>query len=362
MFKTIFFLFATGLVSLCITPFIRKLAFTLGAVDKPNKRRVNKKAIPTIGGLGIFVAVNISMMLFLRYNFPTHTLFSVFIAQCVIIVTGIIDDIKELRPRQKLVGILIAALIVYYLAGIQMNSLTLPLIGRIRFGWLSMPITIFWILAITNAVNLIDGLDGLATGVSFIALCTMGVIAYFFLNIQNPSIAISIFILAAALLGFLPYNFHPARMFLGDTGALYIGFMISVMSLQGLKNVTFITLLIPVIILGVPVTDTFYAIVRRLLNKQPISQADKHHLHHQLLQMGFTVPQTVFAIYGIALIFSFISLMYPLSSLIANIFLTVFVLLGLELFIEAIGLLGENRRPFLNLIRKFARRVNRNRH
>ncbi|BDR55797.1 undecaprenyl-phosphate alpha-N-acetylglucosaminyl 1-phosphate transferase [Xylocopilactobacillus apis] len=354
-------LFGTGLISLCITPFIRKLAFTLGAVDKPNQRRVNKKAIPTIGGLGIFIAVNISMMLFLRYNFPTHTLFSVFIAECVIIITGIIDDIRELRPRQKMLGILIAALIIYYLAGIQMNSLTLPIVGKIQFGIFSMPITIFWILAITNAVNLIDGLDGLATGVSFIALCTMGIIAYFFLNIQNPSIAISIFILAAALLGFLPYNFHPARIFLGDTGALFIGFMISIFSLQGLKNVTFITLLIPVIILGVPVTDTFYAILRRILNKQPISRADKHHLHHQLLQMGFTVPQTVFAIYGISLIFSFISLMYPISSFAASIFLTIFVLLGLELFIEAIGLLGENRHPFLNMIRKFAHRLNRNR-
>lgn len=355
-------LFTTGLISLCITPFVRKLAFTLGAVDKPNKRRVNKKAIPTIGGLGIFISVNISMMLFLRYNFPTHMLFTIFLAECVIIVTGIIDDIKELNPRQKMLGLLIAALIVYYLAGIRMDSLTLPFIGKINFGWLSMPITVFWILAITNAVNLIDGLDGLATGVSFIALCTMGVIAYFFLNIQNPSISISIFVLAAALLGFLPYNFHPARIFLGDTGALFIGFMISVMSLQGLKNVTFITLLIPVIILGVPVTDTVYAIIRRLLNKQPISQADKHHLHHQLLQLGFTVPQTVFAIYGIALIFSFISLMYPLSSFAASIFLTISALLGLELFIEAIGLLGENRRPLLNAIRKFAGRLNRNRH
>ena len=355
-------LFATGLISLCITPFIRKLAFSLGAVDKPNKRRVNKKAIPTIGGLGIFIAVNVSMMIFLRYNFPTHTLFTVFLAECVVIVTGIIDDIKEINPRQKMLGILIAALIVYYLAGIRMSFLTLPIIGQVKFGWLSMPITVFWILAITNAVNLIDGLDGLATGVSFIALCTMGVIAYFFLNVQNPSVAISIFILAAALLGFLPYNFHPARIFLGDTGALFIGFMISVMSLQGLKNVTFITLLIPVIILGVPVTDTFYAILRRILNKQPISRADKHHLHHQLLQMGFTVPQTVFAIYGIALIFSFISMMYPLSSFAASIFLTIFLLLGLELFIEAIGLLGENRRPFLSLIKKFATRLNRNRH
>ncbi len=163
--------------------------------------------------------------------------------------------------------------------------------------------------------------------------------------------------LVAALLGFLPYNFHPAKIYLGDTGSLFIGFMISVFSLYGLKNATFITLIIPVIILGVPITDTLYAILRRLLNKKPISQADKHHLHHRLMQMGLTHRQTVLVIYGIALIFSFISLLYPLSNLWGSILLTVATLFGLELFVEAIGLVGDTRQPLLNGIKYLVLKV-----
>lgn len=352
MFKIIVGLFATMLVSAAITPLVRRLAFVLGAVDKPNARRVNKKAMPSMGGLAIFIAFTFGTFVLLRGQFPTHELFSLFLAECVIIITGMIDDIKELSPKQKMLGILIAALVVYFLAGIRMNILTIPLVGTFELGWLSFPITVFWILAITNAVNLIDGLDGLATGVSIIALFTMGVIAYFFLAITNVSVSIMIFCLAAALIGFLPHNFHPAKIFLGDTGALFIGFMIAVLSLKGLKNVTFITLLIPVIILGVPITDTVYAMLRRILNKKPISQADKHHLHHRLMQLGLSHRQTVLVIYGLALVFSLISLLYPLSTLWGSVALTVAVLFGLELFVESIGLVGDNRQPLLHLLKR----------
>ncbi|MCP8857101.1 glycosyltransferase family 4 protein [Latilactobacillus fuchuensis] len=352
MFKIIVGLFATMLVSAAITPLVRRLAFVLGAVDKPNARRVNKKAMPSMGGLAIFIAFTFGTFVLLRGQFPTHELFSLFLAECVIIITGMIDDIKELSPKQKMLGILIAALVVYFLAGIRMNILTIPLVGTFELGWLSFPITVFWILAITNAVNLIDGLDGLATGVSIIALFTMGVIAYFFLAITNVSVSIMIFCLAAALIGFLPHNFHPAKIFLGDTGALFIGFMIAVLSLKGLKNVTFVTLLIPVIILGVPITDTVYAMLRRILNKKPISQADKHHLHHRLMQLGLSHRQTVLVIYGLALVFSLISLLYPLSTLWGSVALTVAVLFGLELFVESIGLVGDNRQPLLHLLKR----------
>ena len=352
MFKIIVGLFATMLVSAAITPLVRRLAFVLGAVDKPSARRVNKKAMPSMGGLAIFIAFTFGTFVLLRGQFPTHELFSLFLAECVIIITGMIDDIKELSPKQKMLGILIAALVVYFLAGIRMNILTIPLVGTFELGWLSFPITVFWILAITNAVNLIDGLDGLATGVSIIALFTMGVIAYFFLAITNVSVSIMIFCLAAALIGFLPHNFHPAKIFLGDTGALFIGFMIAVLSLKGLKNVTFVTLLIPVIILGVPITDTVYAILRRILNKKPISQADKHHLHHRLMQLGLSHRQTVLVIYGLALVFSLISLLYPLSTLWGSVALTVAVLFGLELFVESIGLVGDNRQPLLHLLKR----------
>ena len=157
MFKIIVELFLLVIISAAITPFIRRLAFVLGAVDNPNARRVNKKPMPTIGGLGIFVTFNIGAFVLLREQFPTHEIFSILLASSVIVLTGLIDDILELKPRQKMFGIFIAALIIYFLAGIRMNVLKLPFITHeINLGWWSFPITIFWILALTNAVNLIE--------------------------------------------------------------------------------------------------------------------------------------------------------------------------------------------------------------
>lgn len=353
MFKIIVELFFLVIIQAAITPFIRRLAFVLGAVDIPNKRRVNKKPMPTLGGLGIFVTFNIGVFILLREQFPTHEAFSVLLGSSVIVLTGIIDDIMELKPRQKMFGIFIGSLVIYFLAGIKMSVLNLPFLNKqINLGWWSLPITIFWILALTNAVDLIDGLDGLADGVSMISLTTMGIVGYFFLHTGQLYIPISCFMLAACLLGFLPYNFHPAKMFLGDTGALYIGFMIAVFSLKGLKNVTFISMLVPITILGVPITDTIYAMIRRKLNNQPVSQADKHHLHHQLMKMGLTHRQAVLAIYGISLIFSFISLLFLLSPVWGLWLLITGLAVALELFVESIGLLGEKYKPLLSLIQK----------
>ena len=345
-------LFATTIMSAVLTPFIRILAFKIGAIDKPNKRRVNKIPMPTLGGLAILIAYTVTTCVFLRNQIPSSKLWGILGGELIIVMTGIIDDIFVLKPRQKVIGISLAALWVYIFAGIQVSSVTLPVLGNIQLGWLSLPLTWIWILGITNSINLIDGLDGLATGVAIIALTTMGIIALFFLNVDNIYVSIMIFTFAAACLGFLPYNFFPARIYLGDTGSLLIGFKISVFSLQGLKNATFISVIIPVVILGVPISDTAYAILRRLLNKQPISHADKHHLHHRLMQIGLTHRQTVLVIYGIALIFAFISLLYPLSSFWGSILLTVATLIGIELFVEAIGLVGKNRQPLLNLIKR----------
>ncbi|WP_057735841.1 glycosyltransferase family 4 protein [Liquorilactobacillus uvarum] len=352
-------LFATALLSLILTPLIRRLAFKVGAVDNPNTRRVNKVPMPTMGGLAIFIAFSAANFFLLRKQYPTNQVWILFIAECVIITTGIIDDIYELKPKQKIMGITLAALIVYFFAHVRMTTLTVPFFGTLNLGWLSLPITVLWILAITNAINLIDGLDGLATGVSIIALFTSGLTGFFFLNVTSTFVSIMMFTLVAALIGFLPFNFHPAKIYLGDTGALFIGFMISVFSLYGLKNATFITIVIPVIILGVPITDTVYAILRRVLNKKPISQADKHHLHHRLMEMGLSHTQTVLVIYGIALIFSFISLLYPISNVVGSILLTVATLLGLELFVESIGLVGSQRRPLLNWIGKMMKKESR---
>lgn len=352
MYKIFASLFATMIISAILVPFVRKLAIKIGAIDKPNARRINKKPMPTIGGLGVFIAFNFTNFFLLRAQFPTKQLLALFLAEVIIVLTGIIDDIYEINPYQKLLGIILASLVVYYLAGIRLRSFTIPLLGVINLHWLSLPITLLWIIAITNAINLLDGLDGLATGVSIIALTTSAITGFFFLPSVNTYIPIMMITLVASLIGFLPYNFHPASIFLGDTGALFIGFMISIFSLYGLKNATLISIVIPIFILGVPITDTIYAILRRMLNKKSIFAADKHHLHHRLIQMGLTHRQTVLVIYGIALIFSFISLLLPLSNFWGTVFLIIASLLGLELFVEAIGLVGSKNQPFLKLIKK----------
>ena len=354
-FEIIVSLFATMIISAILTPFVRRISFKVGAIDKPTARRVNKVPMPTMGGLAIFIAFNFSLFFLLRNQIPNPQFYGIFFGECIILVTGIIDDIFELKPIQKMIGILLAALAVYLFANVRMTTLTFPFIGIVNFGWFSLPITLLWIAAITNAINLLDGLDGLATGVTIIALFTTGFTGLFFLPSTNIYIVIMIFTLVAAEIGFLPYNFFPARIYLGDTGALFIGFMISIFSLSGLKNATFITILIPVMILGVPLTDTVYAILRRLLNKESISHADKRHLHHRLMQMGLTHRQTVLVIYGISLIFSFIALLYPVSTLWGSVLLTIGILIGIEIFVEAIGLVGENRTPMLNWIRKLVR-------
>lgn len=343
-------LFLTIFISVIVTPFIKMLAFKIGATDEPDARRVNTKTMPTMGGLAIYITFIFSSLVIFRDYIPLNYILPIISGATVIVITGVLDDIKELSPKLKLLGIVLAACIIYFWAGFKIGSIQVPFLGTLSFGWLSFPITIIWITAITNAINLIDGLDGLASGVSIIALTTTGIIAYFFIHQSNFHITLTIFILLASIVGFFPYNFQPASIFLGDTGALLLGFMISVMSLQGLKNVTFVSVITPLVILGVPITDTVFAIIRRYINNQPISSADKMHLHHRLLSLGFSHRGAVLTIYGLALIFSFTSLLYNYANILGAILLTILLLLGLELFVELIGLVGPNRQPLLHII------------
>lgn len=350
IYEVLIRLFMTFILSLLLTPLVKLLAFRIGAYDAPGERRINTKNMPTAGGLAIYIAFASSCLLIFRSIIPQDYISADYFGWwngCF----DIIDDIKEITPMKKTIGILLAALVIYFVAGIRIDFVTLPVVGMIDLRWFSLPLTLLWILAITNAVNLIDGLDGLASGVSIIGLTTIGITGYFFLHAKTVYIPIVIFILVASIAGFFPYNFYPAKIFLGDTGALFLGFMIAVMSLQGLKNATFITVITPMVILGVPITDTVYAIIRRLLNKKPISSADKMHLHHRLLSLGFTHKGAVMTIYALALVFSFVSLLFSYSSTVASILLIVFCLIGLELFIELIGLVGEGHQPLMYLLR-----------
>jgi UDP-GlcNAc:undecaprenyl-phosphate GlcNAc-1-phosphate transferase len=354
-------LISTLVLSAVATPLVRFLSFKIGAVDNPNARRINKVPMPTAGGLAVFIAFSVSVLGFLpgivkhlnTDGVYIHYVLPLVVAGGIIIVTGLIDDVKELKPLPKMTGILIAATIIWLWTDFRFDDFKIPFGGPlIHFpSWVSFFLTVLWIVAITNAVNLIDGLDGLVSGVSIISLTTMGIVSYFFLHDSNIFLSLTIFILVVSIAGFLPYNYHPAIIYLGDTGALFIGFMIGVLSLQGLKNSTAVAVVTPMIILGVPITDTVVAIIRRHLSGKKFYEADRMHLHHRLLSMGLTHRGTVLVIYAISFIFSLTSLLLNVSSRLGGVLLMVFLLLGVLILSEMVGIFGENRTPLLNTLR-----------
>ena len=356
----IFVLIGAFLIAVVTTPIVRSLAFRVGAVDNPNARRINKKPMPSAGGLAILLSFVLSTMVFMpmvihkeiwhisyiRYILP------VVVGGSIVALTGFIDDILELKPLPKMIGIMTGAIVVWAFTDFRFDSFKIPFGGpMIYFGpVLTLILTVLWITAITNAINLIDGLDGLVGGVSIISLMTMGVISYFFLYDTDIFLTMTIFVLVAAI-GFFPYNYHPAIIYLGDTGALFIGFMIGVLSLQGLKNATAVAILSPVIILGVPIVDTVVAIVRRKLSGRPAMEADKMHLHHRLLAMGFTHRGAVLVVYAIAILFSLIALLLNVSSRLGGILLLLSLMLGMEILIEGLEIWGVGRTPLFNLLK-----------
>ncbi|SES82986.1 UDP-GlcNAc:undecaprenyl-phosphate GlcNAc-1-phosphate transferase [Natronincola peptidivorans] len=295
-------------ISYMLTPYAKKLAYKIGAIDVPkDNRRVHKKPMPRLGGLAIYIAlvVGILVMASIGKNILpiTSELIGILIGATIIVAIGIIDDSKQISAKYKLLGQILAAIIVVY-SGVRIEFITNILnktTGMSGLGKLSIPLTIFWIVGITNTVNLIDGLDGLAAGVSSIAALSLAYVA--FLNPETPvGISIILIILAGSLLGFLPYNFNPAQIFMGDTGSLLVGFILATVSVEGvIKSATTIAVAIPVLALGVPIFDTTFAIVRRLVNKRPIMEADKGHLHHRLLEHGLSQRQTVVVLYIISM-------------------------------------------------------------
>ena len=287
-----------GLISFIMTPLVIKLAHKLGAVDVPkDDRRMHKKPMPLWVGIAIFTGFFVSMFLF--SNIATTKLIGLFIASCVVLVTGMIDDIKPLGAKSKLLMQIIAAFILVK-SGFEINFFT-NFFGKSDFIFLAnfaVPISIIWIVGVTNTVNLIDGLDGLAAGISAIAAVTLSYIAI--LNHQYDAAMITL-ILAGSSIGFLPYNFNPAKIFMGDAGALFLGLVLAAISIDGaLKSATAITVVVPILALGVPIFDTAFAILRRLINKRPIMEADKGHLHHRLMSIGLGQRKAVLSMYLIS--------------------------------------------------------------
>lgn len=339
------------IVTLVITPLIIKLAHRYGFVDTPNERKVHTKAMPRIGGLA-FIIGTITGLLFVsdQLQADLRTTIFIIVGALPLVLIGLLDDRFTLKARHKLVAQLTSACIVVS-SGISIEFIAIPFGERLDFGLLSSIVTVIWIIAIINSINLIDGLDGLSAGVSIIALTTMLVLAS-----GNPAAYGLVFAFALPLIGslsgFLFYNFHPAKIFMGDTGSLFLGYMIAVLSTMGFfKSVTIVSLIIPLLILGVPIVDTLFAIVRRKLNGRSIGAADKGHLHHCLLKKGYGHKQVVLTIYGVSLLFGISALLMSMSNVWLSLFLFLIVTLLVQLFAEIIGLIGEKRQPLLNMLR-----------
>jgi len=329
-------------ITLAMTPIVKKLAIRWGAVDQPDHRKVHTRIMPRLGGLAIFIAFAVCFFLFVP---KTKEAWGIFIGGTIIVITGALDDRYQLSPKAKILGQLIAAAVVIAM-GLRVDFINLPFDGQVYFRWLSIPITLFWLVGVTNAVNLIDGLDGLAAGVSGIALLATAVMAFLMGN--TLAILLSV-ILLGAVIGFLFFNFHPAKIFMGDTGALFLGFNLAALSILGFKQVTLIAFLVPILILGVPLSDTFYAIVRRWVHKKPISEPDKNHLHHCLLSMGFSHRKTVIVIYMVSAFFALSAVLFSQSYLWGAMIIVGIVLILLELGSETVGLMGKKTRPLLKI-------------
>ncbi|MGZ0051767.1 glycosyltransferase family 4 protein [Brevibacillus gelatini] len=346
--------FLTSLiVSFIATPYVKKLAEKVGAVDAPNQRKVHTRIMPRMGGLAIYLGYLAAFFLFVPYASMSEML-GIFIGSTIVMAVGMLDDKYQLSPKWKLIGQLIATAIVVIPFGLKIGVVNLPYSGSIDFSsgwlfWLAIPITMFWIVGVTNAVNLIDGLDGLSAGVSAIAAGTMGVMA---LLMDDYKVATYCFVLLGAILGFLYFNFHPARLFMGDTGSLFLGFNLAALSIMGFKEALFVSFIIPIVVLGVPLWDTFFAIVRRIVNKKPISSPDKGHLHHCLLNMGLSHRSTVLTIYSISIFFGTMAILLTKTTKWTTIIVMVVLLIAIHLGTEIVGLVSRRHRPLINAYRR----------
>ena len=287
--------------SFASTPIVYRLAYKIGAIDVPKDgRRMHKRPIPRLGGLAIIFGFTVSICCFAHFS---RELIATLCGAFIIAVMGVIDDCENLSAKRKFVIQIIAALVVIIGGNIRITVLTNPNIFSenpyiVLPMWLSVITSVLWIVFITNAVNFIDGLDGLAAGVSAIMSVSLVFIA---LRIQEYSSAIIGLALMGACFGFLPFNFNPAKIFMGDTGSTFLGFILATLSIQGVfKSYAIITFAVPLLILGLPLFDALFAMIRRIWRGQSPMVADRGHLHHRLIDMGFSQKQTVFILYAIS--------------------------------------------------------------
>ena len=290
-------------VSFLASPLVKNFAYKVGAIDVPkDARRMHKTPIPRLGGLAIFLGFMISVILFVPIR-GDREMQSILLGAVIIVVLGVVDDIMALPAMLKFVVQIVAALIPT-LNGVIVRAVSNPNIFSENpywvLDWLSIPVTVLWIVAVTNSVNLIDGLDGLANGVSAISATTVLVIS---LIASEAQVALVMAALVGASVGFMPYNQNPAKMFMGDTGATFLGYILATMSIQGLfKFYAVISFVVPFLILGLPIFDTAFAFTRRIAHGQSPMHADRSHIHHRLIDLGLNQKQAVATLYVISAI------------------------------------------------------------
>lgn len=322
-----------------ITFYIKKIAKHIGAMDIPNKRKVHKVPMPRLGGLGVFLTFLFGYMLFGVQSIQMN---SILIGSFIIVIVGVIDDISPIGAKTKLIGQVIAAAVVLFYGGIMLDKITL-LGMHINFGWLTYPLTILFIVGCINIINLIDGLDGLSTGTCSIFYFTIGIIAFMKASFGGLDVSLA-FIMLGASLGFLVHNFHPAKIFSGDSGSMFQGFMIATISLLGFKTITMTSFFIPVLLLGIPILDTLFAIIRRVLKKEPIYKPDKEHLHHQLLKLGLSHRDTVLAIYAMNMLFAFASIIYTINDKTLGTIIYIVILLLILFIITKTNIITDKKK------------------
>lgn len=317
----------SGILAFILTPVAKRIAHKIGAIDIPkDERRMHKKPIPRLGGLAVFFGFLVSVILLVPINVELQ---GILLGAVVIVVLGVIDDSVSLPAIVKLVVQIVAALIVV-LHGTRIDVLSNINIfsdqAYISLGIWSIPVTVIWIVAITNAVNLIDGLDGLSVGVCTIASLSLLVISAI---VSEFNVVVIMAALAGACIGFLPYNMNPAKMFVGDTGATFLGFILATVSIQGMfKTYAILSFAAPFLVLGLPIFDTVFAICRRLLHGQSPMHADRGHVHHRLIDMGFSQKQTVLILYLISGILGIAAVLLTSSGAIRALLFVVAVLVA----------------------------------
>lgn len=324
-FQNIFsIVLVTFVSSLILVPLMKKVAKHIGAMDIPNARKIHKKPTPRLGGLAIFISFLIGYLFFGQI---TSQMIGILIGSFIIILVGIIDDIKSIKPPHKLIVQVLAATIAVIYGNIYIPDLSA--FGLyLNFGYFGYPLAVLFIVAVINTINLIDGLDGLAAGTSSIYFLTISILALI-LNNSNGLDSTLCLIMLGATLGFLVFNFNPASIFMGDTGSMFLGYMISIIALLGFKAATLTSLIVPILIIFLPVLDTGFAIIRRVLKGERISIADNEHIHHQLLKLNKSPKKTVLIMYAINILCASISIFYTLGdnklAIILYIVLLVFI-------------------------------------